>query len=226
VSVAPALRPLLALPALAVTGFVLLACGSAGKHAAGPGTSSAATIVTTGRHALGDYDNDDYEAGRSDGDDDDDASGPTDGDGDSDNRTHSRYDRDDSSVLAFGHAASSVERREIAALVKRYYAMSAARNGAGACTLLSATVKRLLRDPAAQHYDSGRTCGQVMTKIFAMNPNELRVIAATVRVTAVRIAHAEAFAVLAFAAQPPHWMLVVRERGGWKIGFIHERELA
>ena len=78
-----------------------------------------------------DHDMDNSSANHEDGDlDSEEEYEETDGNGD-------YHDSDDDGVLGFGHAASATEERAIASLVERYYAVSAARDGAKACLMMA-----------------------------------------------------------------------------------------
>ena len=223
---------------LAVTALLCLgvaSCGGASRqtgHSTATGAAAAQTTTgvaqTTQGHRYGDYDSDEENAAQVDGDDDD-ITAPLDGDGDSDNASASYYDGDDSSVLGYGRAAGAVDRRAITALIERYYAAAAARDGASACAMivspLANSVAVDLGRPPGPSYARGGTCAAVMSKVYARDHSQLAAYSSKLEVHAVRLHGPRGTAVLAFRALPARRMPVTREQGRWKIAALLDGEL-
>jgi len=206
-------------------------CGQAGNAADSAartykGISPSSTVSI--RFVNGDYDNDDYENDHGDADNDD-SHKPKDHDNDSDSSGHSYFDRDDSSALGFGRAASARDRQAIATLVKRYYALSVSADGAAACSMIAAPLVRAIpedlgRAPGPRYY-RGRTCAAVMSKVFQVNRRALIAHARELEVSAVRVAGTSGLAVMSFKNLPGREIRLVRESGGWKLDALLESEL-
>jgi hypothetical protein len=222
-------------------------CGGAGKGSSSTVRSTASGAVRRSssssssapdasaraipplRFLGGDYDNDDYER-RSNDADNDDLPKPRDVDNDADHGKGGHFDADDRAVLGFGRAASPADRRAIAALVERYYRVAAARDGARGCAMIVASLSKSLPEvlggPAGLSYLSGKTCAQVLTKVFRQNHRQMAVFATGLRVSAVRMRGREAIVVMTFRRLPARQLRVVREDGAWKIGALLDAELS
>jgi hypothetical protein len=229
---------------LAGLAFVVLCCGfatSCGGAASGPthSTSIAAPTTTSTTDSassgfaprkFGDYDNDDYYNDANHGEGDNDDHKPTDRDNDSDNPTHSYYDKDDDPIRFYGHAADAVDTRVITALVKRYYAAAAARDGATACTLIITpivdSIPETLGGPAGPPYLQGsKTCPQILTKIFAQNYEQLSTYDALMQIDGVRESGHQALVIMRFKGLPAREIGVVDEHGTWKLQELLDEEL-
>lgn len=149
-------------------------------------------------------------------------------DGDIDRLTQSRYDRDNDAIPGFGQPADAADRRAIVALIKRYYKVAAAGDGAQACSLQYALSAELVVEehhrgkgpPSLQ----GDTCAQIMSKLLARHHRELAEdISGGYRVLAVQVHFNQGYALVRFAAPRAFHelrelrMLVHREHGGWKM---------
>jgi hypothetical protein len=193
------MRSLLTLPSIALLGLGLSACGNAGKRTGSASVSSSSAAATTPAQSHL----------------------PTDSDNDNDNPGNSRYDSDDSPVLYFGHAASAMDGRAIAGLVKRYYAAGAAGDGATACSLIYS----LLAESVAEEYAQspalrGKTCVKVMSKLFKQRHRELAGDIAGLKLTRVRVGGDRGLALLRFGSTRERRVLVRRERGAWKMDVL------
>jgi hypothetical protein len=217
---------LFGLLAIVATGLFVSGCGRASTDARP--AHAPHNIAATNPHYFGDYDPDDYNTRLSDGDNDD-IRGPRDRDNDLDNKTGSYYDRDDSSVRAFGRPAGAADRRAITALVERYFAAAATDDGHVACSLLYSKLARIIPEsygkPPGPAYLRGKTCPEVMTKLFARNHEQLSTYIASLQVASVRLDHNSGLAVLRFAALPGRQVEVEREHKKWKIYALLDREL-
>jgi hypothetical protein len=143
-------------------------------------------------------------------------------DGDYDNSGNGTYDKDDSVVLRYGHAAGASDRQAVAAVVKRYYAAAAAGDGAKGCSLIYSIFAETIpedygRPPAGPPALRGKTCAAVMSKVFKQSQPQLAADYATLKVTGVRLEGNRGWALLSFKAMPARSILVHSERGAWKI---------
>jgi hypothetical protein len=177
---------------------------------------------------VGDYDDDDYGLARSDGDNDDDHQ-PADSDNDHDSNNVHYYDGDDRSVRNFGHRASPTDRRQIGQLVKNYYAIAVAGDGAKACSLiflpLANAFPRSLGE-AGPHYLHGlKSCPAILSRMFELNHQLLIAYVATLEVTDVRRSGPIGLAVLHFMALPGRQVEVIRDHGSWMMYAPLDNEL-
>jgi hypothetical protein len=129
------------------------------------------------------------------------------------------YDSDDAPLRFYGHAASEPERQAITAVVRRYYALAARMDGAGACQLIHS----LIAETIVEGYGSlpasrGKTCAAVMSKIFGHRRQQLRLDSATLAVVSIRVQGVTGLVLLRFAkAAEPNHIQVRREGTVWKI---------
>lgn len=131
--------------------------------------------------------------------------------------------KDDSKILDFGHAAGTADRRTITALFKRYYAIAAARDGAGACSLFYLPfVQKLLSgydQPLGRPPRRGETCATVASKLFELHRYMLAIEVAKLKTIGTRVGAKQGYAVLRFQTVSPEtmYMPVHIEAGAWKI---------
>jgi hypothetical protein len=219
------MRSLLASLAIALSGLGLSACGGSGKGSGSTSqaASKAATVTTATKGGstapvsgsfMGDEDDDETASNYT-------GSSKYDNDADFDNDTiknRGYYDSDDGVIRSFGRAANAAEKREITALVKRYYAAAAASDGAKACPLIYSTLEEAIPEdygqPPGPAYARGKTCAVVMSKFFAHAHSQL---VGTFKVTGVRVEGREVRALLGSKTVPASFISVRRERGAWKI---------
>lgn len=232
----------LVLLAVAFCAF-LTACGGAGRGTglasktsstvlagqADAQTSTAGTGLALGEIS-GDYDtDDDYRHKPSNDGDNDDLRTRKDRDNDADNRSKSYYDKDDHSVLGFGHAARAADRSAIAALVRRYFAVAAAADGVAACSMIVPSFAKSVPEDLGQSpgppYSRGKTCAVVMSKTFEHYHRQLAAHAASLEVSRVRVEGSMGLAVLAFKGLPGRQIQVAREGGVWMMDALLDREL-
>ncbi len=145
-----------------------------------------------------------------------------DGDEDIDRLTRSRYDVDNDAIPAFGPPAGPADRRSILALVKRYYAAAAARDGATACTMLDMQITEALLEEHSRGHGplslQGHTCAQIMSRLFEHRHRELVEDVTGYRVLAVQVKHQSGYALVHFPAKHELrelQVLVRREHGVW-----------
>jgi hypothetical protein len=226
------MKRLFALPAIALLSLGATACGgsSKGPHSASQSASrvasSGSAAVTTPsstaptQHYLNDGDNDP----NNDNDPDDRTVNKIDEDNDSPedhmNPQNDRYhDKDDDSIVASDHAASAAEKRAITALVKRYYTVAAAGDGATACSMIYSTLVEAIPEdygqaPGPVYLRGGKTCQAVMSLLFRHFHSQLT---GAIEVTGVRVKGNHALALLGSKTVPASMINMERERGAWKI---------
>jgi hypothetical protein len=137
--------------------------------------------------------------------------------------------------MEYGHAASTVDRREIAELIKRYYTAAAAEDGALACKLIynrlrsgANLVKAIPVAFAAAEGSSvfrGKSCAEVTTLLFEVDHARIVAGLATLQVVSVRLDGNHGLALLGFSATPERLIAVQRERGIWKIDALLDTEV-
>lgn len=152
------------------------------------------------------------------------------GDQDGDGPNTAAFDKDDSFVTSFGHAASPSQRRTVTVLVQRYYAALAKDDGATACSLLFFVIKELIPETYGQTSSDatagrGKTCGSVLSQKFAVNRSELEAKYRKLHVIAVRVQGRRAWALLRFGPQSVRRLILYLEDHVWKIGALTDTEL-
>lgn len=198
--------------ASALLGSGVAACGSAGKatDSASVASSATATTGTTPTTTTTASNTTVSQPGVK-----------TDRDGDTDNN-------DDD--YRYGHAASAADKRAVTALVKRYYTLAAAGDGASACSLIfppfAEEIPEIYGESLGPPALRGTTCAEVMTKFFKQEHRKLLVDIVKLEVTDVRIRGNRALALLNFKAMPPRDIRVHRELGAWKIDELLDKGVA
>ncbi len=193
------MRQSLALLAAGLLSMAAIACG-AGRVV---DSSSPTAGATSGRYSEqdGDYDFDD-------------ASG-----------YHGSPANDDLSLLAtYGHRATPAETRTVTTLLRRYYAASAAADGATACSLLSTNLANGLASATSQPVrGAGTTCAGPMSLL--LERQHARFAAKDVPTMTVIGVYAKGdigLAVLGFRTTPQGELILAREGGAWKIDALFD----
>lgn len=231
------MRSLLVSLAVALLGAAITACDHAGRGATAPSrAASTATATAVGpgvAPSMSAYEAPTHLRGlRGDGDRD----SPSWGDGylspDDDNDrnldhqpgdAHEGYrDADDLDSLTVGHPANAAETKTIEDLVRRYYAVAAAGNGAKACSMMArGLAKAAPRDYGkfgAPYLHGVNTCAQVTSLQFEHSRSQ---ITPAVQFTAVHVENeSRAYALFGSRTTPASYIAVVREDGSWKIGAL------
>jgi hypothetical protein len=133
-------------------------------------------------------------------------------------------------VLDYGHAASVSEQQAIAKLLKHYYAAATAENGAVACTMIYSTLAESVAEdyghtPPGPIYSHGRTCPEVMTRMFAHFHPQLTLELPKLRVAHVRLVEHHGLAILSFGTLPERQISVAREGKTWKVETVLDSEI-
>jgi hypothetical protein len=151
-------------------------------------------------------------------------------DKDYDRTSNAYYDPDDAEVVSYGKPADASDMRAVTQLLTRYYAASAAGDGATGCSL----AYPLFAEGLVEDYgsDSGpptvghKTCPEVMSKLFKLHHAELARAAAHLKVTAVSVRGERAYAMLDTGASYPESFFVHRQGGVWKVEALVGSELS
>jgi hypothetical protein len=150
------------------------------------------------------------------------------GDQDGDSSNDMAFDKDDSFVTTFGHAAGPSDRRAITTLVKRYYAAIAKADGATACSLLFYVFVESAPEVYGQTTSAtagrGKSCAEVMSNVFRGNH---QVVAENrhLKVMAIRIQRKRAWVLLRFGPKSVRRLVLYREGSSWKVGELLDTEL-
>ena len=210
-------RALPALLAAVLLGATMVACGGAAKLASSRsspptrlGTSGAtATTATSSAVPSGSFLKED-------------------GDKDSDDGAYPTHPgRDDQSFLAtYGIRARPAVVRTIAALVKRYYTVSLAGDGASACGLLDAGLATALAAQQGTAAHGTAACGASLSPLLTQQHQHLLTEEpATMVVTSVYAKDNLGVAVLGFRNAPEGVIVLAREGHAWKIDALFDSPL-
>jgi hypothetical protein len=118
----------------------------------------------------------------------------------------------------YGHPAGVSDRRAIVALVKRYYALAAAGNGKGACSMLIPGLTKSLPveygQLGASYLRGAKTCEAVLSRLFKHSHHELSV---PVAVVGVFIKGEDAYSPIVSSKMPTSIITLKHEHGVWVI---------
>jgi hypothetical protein len=122
-------------------------------------------------------------------------------------------------ILAFGHTADATDQRAVTAVVKRYYAIAAAGDGAKACSLLVPSLATTVAlDYGRTPHLKGGSCPAVMSKLFERRHRELALDRDTLVVLPVRVQGDLGVALLSTDRSSREAQIVLRrEHGAWKL---------
>jgi hypothetical protein len=152
-------------------------------------------------------------------------------DRDKDNDIRSPYDdTNNNSLLKFGSAANTSDRRAITALLKRYYAAATTQDGAKACSMIYSTLAEAVPEdygvsPPGPPYMRGTTCPRVITLLFKHFHDQVVADNAALKVTQVRLNDRQGLALLSFGTMPERQIHLTREGHIWKIASLLDSEL-
>jgi hypothetical protein len=230
------LERLLALAAIVLLGTVVGGCSNTSKSTTSASQAVAETTTTKTNpeqeHIQDNapYDSDhDTDLTHPDEDDNGKPAAP-DMDNDGDNETKQfPYDSDDKSTLAFGHPAGAADRKQITALVRRYYPVAVAADGATACSLLSATYaaavpQDLGTSPPGPSFAKGTTCATSVTNYLRHYHPELAARFPKLKISLIRVRGPQGMAILSFP-KAEREMNLVREGHTWRMLSLFDAEL-
>jgi hypothetical protein len=127
-------------------------------------------------------------------------------------------DYDDRRFTAYGRSASAAEERSIAKAVELYFAATAAFDGRRACSLMAPSLAKTIATEDtpgyAGPYRKGRTCEGAMEFLFKHFRAETT---APVVVLGARVDGRHAYALLGSARIRSSFVILYRERDGWKV---------
>ncbi len=153
-------------------------------------------------------------------------------DADKDNDIGAAEDDTNNSLdFDYGHAASPSLQRTLTALVKRYYAIALAGEGARGCAMLYSPIAEGIteddsREPGGPAYMRGATdCAQVLDALFKHFHAQLAAEVPILQVTAVRVERGYAWALLRFGTMPERKIPAKREGHVWRMGQIYDLPL-
>jgi hypothetical protein len=185
------MRSLLGLSAIALLGASIGACGSTGKGARPASTvASGATVASSvGTTPAGTS----TESGLS--------------------KEAQRFERT-------GPPGTAADTRAVGVVVKRFYATVAANDGARACKLLYAPLRNAMAEDYGTYgpsYMHGKSCAEVMTKVFKHRKGTPTTNVTTIEVTGLRMKGKEAAALLHSPAMALGEITIIREGSKWTI---------
>lgn len=197
------LRALAVLATVVLMAIGVSACGSGGSSSGSPSASVPGNLAkSTASSAVS-------------------AAKPSghDGDGDIDTLGRGPYDTDNDAVLGYGPPADTADRRAIIALIKRYYKVAAADDGAKACSMLDSLIVESIEEEHHLGKGSrslqGATCAQIMSKLFAHRHRELVEDVAAFRITTVELRGNRGMVLAPFSPTREMQLLVHRQHGVW-----------
>ena len=143
-------------------------------------------------------------------------------DGDNDIDTlGSGPDYDNDAVLGYGPPADTADRRVIVSLLKRYYAVAAAGDGAKACSMLDPLVAEEIVE---EHHNGkgpsslrGSTCAQIISKLFKRHHRELAKDVAEFRVTTMELRGNRGLVLMPYSTANETQVIVRRDNGVWRM---------
>jgi hypothetical protein len=188
-----------------VLAVLLIACGGSGKDTATKDPEASYT------HSVANHEND-----HDDSD-----------DGNIHNITGER--NDDEEVLNYGHVANETETRAALEFANHYLKAAAADDGARVCSLLAPHLARSIPAgygrPPDPVYLRGKTCAEVMTKLFKQRHRRMAFEAANYKVIGVRTVGRTAFILLSFKhTLERRYMGVERYGRSWKLEALLDSE--
>lgn len=139
-------------------------------------------------------------------------------------------DHDDHITEEYGHAAPPADRQAVIALVKRYYAVAVAEDGAQACSMMLSSLARSIPEsyggPSGSPALRGASCAAVLSKLFIREHSVLVAEAPSLRVSRVRLQGNGALVLLSFKTTPePREIGVKLEGPTWKIASLLDASL-
>jgi hypothetical protein len=197
--------------AIAAAALALAACGHAGAPPSSGARTAAAATGPAHQNTVPEY-------ARVDADKDNDVQAPAD-------------DTNNNSAL-FGHEAAGPERRTIATLVRRYYAIALAGDGTKACSMIYSTLAESVpedygtNEPPGPPYMKGTTCPTVLNGLLGHMHAQLAAEVPLLRITHVRLIEHHGIALLAFGPLPERQIDIKREGRTWRIDALLDRELS
>jgi hypothetical protein len=221
-------RALSAFALSVLLGLCAAGCGSSSGKALSSSHSTASTTTASAEgHTLTSTVIPPGQRLRGDGDADNPAD--IDGNGDLDKTDHDNDypvpasyklpDADDKAVFAYGHRPSAGASRAISSLVKRYYAIASAADGAKACSMLLPTFAASLAEdygqPGGPSYLRGdKTCQAIMSMLFKHVHQQL---AEAIQIIEVRVDGGSARVIFGSRTMPASEIFLTRAGSSWRV---------
>ncbi|HEY2632239.1 MAG TPA: hypothetical protein VGI26_07670 [Solirubrobacteraceae bacterium] len=125
---------------------------------------------------------------------------------------------DDEPVIDFGQPASAADMKAISTLVKRFYAATSTADGRAICSL----IYNVLAEEIPENYENspglkGRTCAEVIGKVFAPRRRQTIRELRKLKVTRVRVEGAKGLIIVSLGKRPEPYFLVHRQGTEWKM---------
>jgi hypothetical protein len=147
--------------------------------------------------------------------------------GDYDDDDNGGEDPDDVKTRTFGHRANGLEAHAAEEIVTRYYAAAATEDGATACRLMDSRLAKS-RDYAkvvppeyapspGSSIFRGKACKEIASLVFEPAHQQLVADAETVKLAELRVAKANALAILLYTTDPESEIPLKFEHGKWKV---------
>lgn len=147
-------------------------------------------------------------------------------DDDGDSRETTTFDADDHYALQIGRAASASDRRDIAALVERYYQAISTGDGTTACSLLFRIFAETLPEttnPPNDHREE--SCAEIVSQVVAPLHRRLVAEAKSLKVIGVRVKGLRAWAIMRFGPKSVRRIEIFREGARWKVSTVIDKPL-
>jgi hypothetical protein len=136
-------------------------------------------------------------------------------------RSSVRSPQDDDHIAIYGHEAAGSQRQEILRLVTRYYKAAAADDGRAACKMIHRQLaSSVVEDYGQTPRNRGKTCAEVMNKIFRHVEGQPPSVLARTRVTGIRIRRKEGFAQLTSSSMRAGEIALVKDGMAWKVAVL------
>jgi hypothetical protein len=125
---------------------------------------------------------------------------------------------DDEPIIGFGQAASVADKKAITILTKRFYAATSEANGPAICSL----IYNVVAEEIPENYENspeakGRTCAEIMGKVFAKQHRQIARDRSKLRVTRVRVEGDKGIVIVYLGEHPEPYFLVHRQGAEWKM---------
>jgi ketosteroid isomerase-like protein len=125
---------------------------------------------------------------------------------------------DDEPVIDFGHAASAADQKAIALLIRRFYTATSAADGRAICSLVYDVVAETIPEKYEQAPGlKGKTCAEVMSKVFAPLRRQTERDRRKLKVTRVRVEGPRGLVMVYLGKRPEPYFLVHRQGAAWKM---------
>jgi hypothetical protein len=137
-----------------------------------------------------------------------------------DDRPGSREDPDNDQSLTFGHAANAADSQAIGALIRHYYALAAAGDGVGACSLLHELLVESIAEQNTKHGERvapAKACARVVSALFRQNHREIVEDLAGVDLVQVRVRERRGLVLVRFGGLRERLIPVRRQGGVWSM---------